>query len=340
MKLDERKKKILASVVENYIKSAEPIGSKQIEKEYNNSISSATIRNEMKVLEDLGFLEQPHVSAGRIPSTKGYRFYVDNLMLNDTLSMIDIDYINNNIVSYGSTEKTLEHAAEVISKLLNLPTVLSVKNADIIEEVKILKISEQILMIILMAKNGTIKDVIVKLNDSLPKTRIEELSSFLNENLKGTPLENLQEVLNKVVHKELKRFSTVLEEMTKLIIKEISDLSMVKGDITSLFALPEFSDTAEIKKYLDVVGTKQIINEVLEKIDQNDISVIIGSESGDILLKDYTLLSLGIENNSTNATIKVLSPKRVDYNKAITTLKTVNDKLKNIFKKGGESKNE
>lgn len=336
MELDERKKKILASVVENYVASAEPIGSKQIEKEYNNSISSATIRNEMKALEDLGFLEQPHISSGRVPSTKGYRFYVDNLMTDDTLSMIDVDYINNNIISYGSAEKTLEHAAEVISKLLNLPAVLNVKNEDVIEEVKILKISEQILLIILMAKNGTVKDVIVKLNDSLPKTRVEELSNFLNKNLKGTPLENLQEVLNKVVHSELKKFSSVLEEMSKIMVKEAEKASVVKGNLGSLLALPEFSNTNEIKKYLDVVGTKEIINEVLEKIDENDVSVIIGSESGDILLKDYTLMSLGIESNVTNASIKVLSPKRVDYKKAITTLKLVNNRLKDIFKKEGE----
>ena len=106
-------------------------------------ISSATIRNELKLLEDYGLLEQPHVSAGRVPSTEGYRYYVDNLMKNDTLAMVDIDYINNNIVSYGSVEKTLEHAAEVVAKVLNLPTVLNVKSSDVVEQVKILKISDR-----------------------------------------------------------------------------------------------------------------------------------------------------------------------------------------------------
>ena len=97
MELSERKKKILATVVESYIESAEPVGSKQIAEEYG--ISSATIRNELKLLEDYGLLEQPHVSAGRVPSTEGYRYYVDNLMKNDTLAMVDIDYINNNNLS-------------------------------------------------------------------------------------------------------------------------------------------------------------------------------------------------------------------------------------------------
>ena len=200
MELDERKKKILATVVENYIESAEPVGSKQIAEEYG--ISSATIRNEMKALEDYGLLEQPHVSAGRVPSTKGYRYYVDNLMKNDSLAMVDIDYINNNIVSYGSVEKTLEHAAEVVAKVLNLPTVLNVKSSDVVEQIKILKISEKVLLIILMSKSGTVKDAIVQITDTLPEERIDELAELLNKNLKGTPLENLPLILNESVKYE------------------------------------------------------------------------------------------------------------------------------------------
>ena len=186
MELDDRKKKILALVVENYIESAEPVGSKQIADSYENDISPATIRNEMKQLEEIGFLEQPHVSAGRVPSTLGYRYYVDNLMTNNTLSLVDIDYINNNIVSYGNVEKTLEHAAEVISKVLKLPTVLNIKTSDVIENIKVLKISDKILLIVLMSNSGSVKDVIVQITDSLPEARIDELSKLLNKNLKGT----------------------------------------------------------------------------------------------------------------------------------------------------------
>ena len=142
MNLDERKKKILATVVENYIESAEPVASKTIAEKYEREFSSATIRNEMKQLEEIGFLEQPHISAGRIPSTKGYRYYVDNLMKDNILTMVDIDYINNNIVSYGNAEATLENAASVISKILNLPAVLHIENKDVVENIKILKVSD------------------------------------------------------------------------------------------------------------------------------------------------------------------------------------------------------
>lgn len=345
MELDDRKKKILALVVENYIESAEPVGSKQIADSYENDISPATIRNEMKQLEEIGLLEQPHISAGRVPSTMGYRYYVDNLMTNNTLSMVDIDYINNNIVSYGSVEKTLEHAAEVISKVLKIPTVLNIKNSDVIENVKILKISDKILLIVLMSNSGSIKDVIVQITDSLPETRIDELSKLLNKNLKGTPLEELSHVLNGVIEKELSKFSSVLNEMEHILRKELSATKTdVKGNIESLLSLPEFNDTSEVKKFLNVVNTKEILQEVLERIDKNDVSVIIGNESNEMLLKDYSLISLDFSANSTtNATLGIIAPKRVNYNKAIATFKAVNEKLKKIFgkekgEKDGQSK--
>lgn len=334
MELDERKKRILATVIENYIESAEPVGSKQIAEEYEHEYSSATIRNEMKLLEDYGLLEQPHISAGRVPSTKGYRYYVDNLMKDNTLSMVDIDYINNNIVSYGSVEKTLENAAEVVSKLLNLPTVLNVKSSDVVEQIKVLKISEKVLLIVLMSKAGTVKDVIVKITDTLPEERVNELSTLLNKNLKGTPLENLSQVLNEIVHSELKRFSQVLNEINVHMQEKMQSAgASVKGDISNMLALPEFSDAENIKNFLNIVSTKDIIQDVLEKLENNDVSVIIGSEHQDMILKDYTLLSLDMENDTTNASLGIIAPKRVDYSKAINTLKLVNEKLRKLFGK-------
>ena len=233
-----------------------------------------------------------------------------------------------------SVEKTLEHAAEVVSKLLNLPAVLNVSSTDVIEQIKILKISEKVLLIILMSKAGTVKDVVVQITDTLPEERIDELSTLLNKSLKGTPLENLPYVLNEIVHKELKRYSSVLTEINKNMVQRIAETkSSVKGDISGLLALPEFSEIEEVKKFLNVVGTKDIIKEVLDKIEANDVSVIIGSEHKEMLLKDYTLISLDMTDDTTNASIGVIAPKRVDYSKTISTIKLVNEKLRKLFNK-------
>ena len=189
MELDDRKKKILSSVVEDYIISAEPVGSKTIVDKYNLEYSSATIRNDMKILEESGYLEQPHVSAGRVPSTKGYRYYVDNLMKEKKLSMVDINYIDNTITGFGDTENLFEQAAKVISKILLRPTVLTVKTQDLLENIKIVRISDKILLIVLMSQSGTVKDCIVKLDLEVSDEIVDELTNALNHNLHGTPLE-------------------------------------------------------------------------------------------------------------------------------------------------------
>lgn len=345
MNLDERKKRILSSIVEDYILSAEPVGSKLIAEKYEKEFSSATIRSDMKQLEDGGYLEQPHISSGRVPSTKGYRYYVDNLMKDNILTMIDIDYINNNIVSYGDVETTIENAALVISKVLNLPTMSHLKNTDVVENVKILKISEKILLIILMSKSGTVKDVVIKITDAFPKGKIDELSKVLNQNLKGTQLENLPKILGEVVGKELDRFSEVLKSIENAIKYDIiEENSNVRADIESLVARPEFNNAENIKKLFNVINTKDIIKEAIEKIKQEDVSIVIGNENDEILLKDYSIISLGLPEKITlglDAKLSVIGPKRVDYGKIVATFKLVGERLKNILgsKKEKEGEN-
>ena len=338
MNLDERKKKILATVVENYIESAEPVASKTIAEKYEREFSSATIRNEMKQLEDIGLLEQPHISAGRVPSTMGYRYYVDNLMKENILTMVEVDYINNNIVSYGDAQATLENAANVISKILKLPAVLHVENRDVIENIKILKVSDKILLIVLMSKAGTVKDVIVKITDTVPEEKLDELNKLLNKNLKGTPLENLPDILNSAINTQLSKFSDILSALAISLNYEMKEKAgkNVKTDVNSLLEIPEFADTNKMKELLNILSTKEIINEVMDKIKDKDVSIVIGSEHKDVVLKDYSIISLDMDSSNMNTKLAVLGPKRTDYSKAIATLKYVNNKLKNIFSQNQE----
>ena len=298
MELDERKKKILSSVVEDYITSAEPVGSKNIVDKHNLEYSPATIRNEMKILEEEGYLEQPHISAGRIPSTKGYRYYVDNLMKENNLSLVDINYIDNNITGFGDTEKLLEEIASVVSKLLLRPTVLTLEDdKDVLEHIKVLKISDKLLLVVILSKNGTVKDCFAKLTDEVEEEMIEDLSKHLNENLVGTPLENLQIALNNVISKELKKFGTVLEDIVSSIKYEMSkENKKLSSGVESIFELPEFSDIEKAKKFVNILSTKEIVDNVVEKIENDSLGIIIGSENKEVMLKDYSIISLDIED--------------------------------------------
>lgn len=295
MNLDERKKKILASVVEGYIASAEPVGSKTLVEKYNLDYSPATIRNEMKLLEDSGFLEQPHVSAGRVPSSKGYRYYVDNLMKNNSLSMVDINYIDSTINGYGDTEDLLSQVAGTVSKILERPTILTLKNEEILESVKVLKISEKVILIILFSENGVIKDVIAKLTDTVPDSSIDELSKVLNQKLQGSPIEKLYKVLNTVITKELNSLSGVMEKITEEMAKEADGNSkVINNNIESVLSLPEFNDLEKAKKFINMLSTKKVVEEVLEKAESSELGIVIGSESKEIMLKDCSVISLNI----------------------------------------------
>ena len=343
MNLDERKKKILSSVVEDYIVSAEPVGSKTLVDKYHLKYSSATIRNEMKLLEEGGYLEQPHVSAGRIPSTKGYRYYVDNLMKDKKLSLVDINYIDNSITGYGDTEKLLEQAADVVSKILLRPTLLTLQNQDLLENIKIVKISDKLLLIVLMSQNGTVKDCFAKITDSVPEKVVDELTGILNKNLVGTPLENLSIALNAVIKKELSAFSFILGQICESIKYELSkDVKKISSNVESILDLPEFSDIEKVKKFMNILSTKDVIDKTLQNTIDNEFGIVIGSESKEVMLKDYSIISLNIETEERKiGKLSVVSPKRLDYSKTISTLKYINNKFKTLItnndkdKKGG-----
>ncbi len=335
MNLDERKKKILASVVEGYIASAEPVGSKTLVEKYNLDYSPATIRNDMKILEDSGFLEQPHVSAGRVPSSKGYRYYVDNLMKSNSLSMLDINYIDSSINGYGDTEDLLSQIAGTVSKILERPTILTLKNEEVLESIKVLKVSEKVILIVLFSENGTIKDVIAKLTDTVPDSSIDELTKLLNTNLHGTPIEKLYKALTSVITKELSSLSSVMERIIVEMSKEGEDSSkIVSNNVESILNLPEYNDLEKAKNFINVISTKKIVQGVLDKVKNNELGIVIGSESKEIMLKDCSVISLNISNNDgVVGNISVVSPTRMDYSKTVSTLQYINEKIKKIFSK-------
>ena len=334
MKLDERKKKILSSVVEDYIESAEPVGSKTLVEKYHLDYSSATIRNEMKRLEEEGYLEQPHVSAGRIPSTKGYRYYVDNLMKERKLSMVDINYINSTITGFGDIDDIFEQVADVVSKVLSTPTVITKNNTDTIEKIKVVKISDNLLLIVLMSENGTVKDCIAKLTDTVEDTVIDKMTSILNQNLSGKPLQELHYVLNDVIKKDLQAFSGVMEQIVNSIKYEMSkDMKKLNSGVEKILENPEFSDIETVKNFINMISTKEIIDTALDKSKNNKLSIVIGSENKEVLLNDYTVISLDIEKDDKYlGKLSVIGPKRMNYAKTISTLKYINEKFNNTLK--------
>lgn len=336
MELDSRKEEILKAIVEDYIMSAEPVGSKAIVERHKFSYSPATIRNEMKVLEKDGYLSQPHISSGRIPSTKGYRYYVDNLMKEQKLSMVEIDYINNSINGFGNVEGLLSEASKIVSKVLQVPTVCQINNEEVLDSMKLVNIADRIILVVLISKNGTVKDCVVKINESLSEEIINQLNTVLNQNLKGTPFENICDVLHKLIEREVETVANVMSDITNTIKNEVLSKEKIKvnDSLSALLTLPEFEDIEKARNFVNLLATKEVLNTTLSKIPEKNLSIIIGNETDEMLFKDYTIVSLDVKSQDKSlGKIGVIAPKRLDYSKTISTLKYIDKKIKDILKK-------
>ena len=194
-----------------------------------------------------------------------------------------------------------------------------------------------------MSKNGTVKDCFAKITDSVPEKVVDELTGILNKNLVGTPLENLSIALNAVIKKELSAFSFILGQICESIKYELSkDVKKISSNVESILDLPEFSDIEKVKKFMNILSTKDVIDKTLQNTIDNELGIVIGSESKEVMLKDYSIISLNIETEERKiGKLSVVSPKRLDYSKTISTLKYINNKFKTLItnndkdKKGG-----
>lgn len=184
-----------------------------------------------------------------------------------------------------------------------------------------------------MSQNGTVKDCFAKLTDTIADEKLEELSHVLNENLSGTPLEQLHIALNRVIEKELTTFSNILGEISESIKYELNKESKkLSANVESILDLPEFSDIEKAKNFVNILSTKEIIDSTLSSITEDKLGIIIGSENQEMLLKDYTIVTLNIHKDEKNVgKISVIGPKRMDYSKTISTLKYINDRFQHLL---------
>ena len=331
MNLDERKKKILSSVVEDYIVSAEPVGSKTIMEKYNLEYSSATIRNDMKLLEEAGYLEQPHVSAGRIPSTKGYRYYVDELLEDNKITVDEIDYISKKLeTKVNELEEITQIASSTISEITHYTTVTIGPNTDVqkIENIKFVLLSPRMMMAVILTDNGLVKETIIKFDEDISEKQVETLSYMFNNKLKGEPITKIDRPLEKYLVDEM-RYSVnlikpIIEQMKKVVEEEKVHLEGAK----QLFELPEFNSLEVAKNFVNILDEKELMADMLNTGITKDINVYIGEENEKDELKDFSIVTFKHRiGNKDLGTIGIIGPKRMDYAKVISVMKYISKKL-------------
>lgn len=331
--LDDRKKKVLQAIVEEYVNTAEPVSSSSITNNYELNYSSATIRNEMANLEKSGYLEKTHTSSGRIPSEKGYRYYVDELLKDDNISIEEVKYISQKLeTKINEIEEITKIATSTISEITHYTTVaIGPSTQDLlIEEVKFVLLGPRMLMAIILTNTGMVKETIIKFDEDITEKQVETINYMFNQKLKGQPIEIIDAPLEEYLIKEMKYSVKVIRPIIEQIKKVISqERQIYLQGANKAFDLPEFNSLEVAKNFVNILDTKEVMQDMLDSGFAQDINVYIGEENEQKELKDFSVITFKHNINGKDlGTIGIIGPKRMDYSKVISVMKYINKKLK------------
>lgn len=331
--LDERKKKVLQAIVEEYINTAEPVSSGSITKGHGLDYSSATIRNDMAQLESIGFLDKPHTSAGRVPSAEGYRYYVNELLKEDNLTLEEIKYIQNKLkIKVNEIEDLTKVATTTLSEITHYTTVAVGPKADkqIIEEIKFVSLGQRMLMVVIVTDTGLVKETIIKFDEDITESQVDTLNNLFNTRLRGKPLSKIDkpmaEYIFSEVHYSIGIMKAIIEQINRIVEEENNNI-FLEGAKKS-FDLPEFKSMKVAKNFVNLLDAKDEMVEIFNSGDAEDINVFIGDDDENSNLKDFSIITFKHTiGNKDLGTIGIIGPKRMDYAKVISVMKYISKKL-------------
>ena len=341
MELDERKEKILKAIIQNYLETGEPVGSRTISKYSDLKLSSATIRNEMSDLEELGYIIQPHTSAGRIPSDKGYRFYVDQLIHEKETGVTQVrDMV---IQRVDRIELLLKQMAKLLASNTNYATLISGPqyHQTKIKFIQLSRVEAEKLLIVTVLEGNIIKNSIVTLEVELTDDDILNLNILLNSGLNGLTMEQINlDVITRMKEQAGKRghiVDVVLNEVADAIRSGEEDLQIYTEGTTNIFKYPELSDGNKASQLIGTLEQKELWREILtedaaDTDHKNEIQVYIGSETQVQSMKDCSIVTANYElGDGLRGTIGIVGPKRMDYDKVVSTLRSLKSQLDQTF---------
>lgn len=335
MELCDRKRRILQAVVDSYIKTAEPIGSRTIAKRGGINLSSATIRNEMADLEERGFLEKPHTSAGRVPSVRGYRFYVNCLMKKRNLTDEEVERLNTAMeIRLREIDEIIAETSEVVSRITTYTVIATLPKPErlVIHDIKLLPIGEQYVLLAVIANSGLVKNAAIKLYEKLTVEYIFTCSRVLSDNLTGkSPADISQEQYD-----FLKFFFMKSPELLQIIISylfkwfDLNDKrNIYRGGVINVFNHPEYRDIDRAREVIGFLDDREKIKSVIEDNNDNEvIKIKIGSENKADELRDCSLVVANyMGGGDMRGRIGVIGPMRMDYARIVSSLEVVTERL-------------
>lgn len=332
MELNDRKLKILQAIINDYFETAEPVGSRTLSRHYDLGISPATIRNEMSDLEELGFIMQPYTSSGRIPSDKGYRFYVDMMLQLQKAEYRKLVYLDELQKSVGRVEDLLKNIAKHLAEQTHYTTIVSSPKykKSKLKNIQLVQIEENRILIVIVTDNNIIKDYMLQTNGAIDQISLTKISLILNEKLNGA---SLDEINLDVIH-DIKDASSENTEIISQIIdvifktvREIDDTDVYTYGTTNILQHPEFNDITKASELIQALEEndvlRDIVNTTIESEDGN-MQIVIGEENDIEGLKECSLITTSYHINGEKVgAIGIIGPKRMDYDRTVSDLRSL-----------------
>lgn len=341
MQLDERKKKILQAIIRNYLETGEPVGSRTISKYTDLNLSSATIRNEMADLEELGYIVQPHTSAGRIPSDKGYRLYVDTMMEEKDKEVEEMKEML--LEKEDKMEALLKQVVRVLAQNTNYATMISAPRlrGNKLKFIQLSRVDRGQILAVIVVEGNVIKNHMLEVPEGLSDETLLKLNMLLNTHLTGVSIEEINLGLIAALKQQAGIHEAVVGQVLDAVaevIKEEEDLEIYTSGANNIFKYPELAENTKASELISAFEEKRALNtlvqETLADESNTGIQVYIGDENPIQAIKDCSVVTATYElDEGMKGTIGIIGPKRMDYDKVVGTLKSLMHQLDDLYKK-------
>ncbi|MDI9475465.1 MAG: heat-inducible transcriptional repressor HrcA [Natronincolaceae bacterium] len=330
--LNERKLRILQAIIQDYIETAAPVGSRTLSKRYNLGISPATIRNEMADLEDLGFIIQPYTSAGRVPSDKGYRLYVDQFISLKKTKAIEQDCLVLDLLrEIGEIEQMLQYSSKILSQLTNYTAIAlspQIKESRL-RHIQLILINSDHLIVIIITDKGIIKKSVIRLDDKIDRDSVQVISNFLNDKLHGLAVKDITTELIKTLSAEYAHLGGLIEKIISEIFQsldEINDIDIFLDGVMNIFNFPEYNDVLRARSFLELLEKKELLSNLITSFEDEGLNVSIGSENTYEEVKDCSLVTATYKMDDTIlGWLSIIGPTRMDYSTVVSVMTQVSE---------------
>jgi heat-inducible transcriptional repressor len=348
LELDERKLKILQAIIRNYLETGEPVGSRTISKYTDLNLSSATIRNEMSDLEELGYIIQPHTSSGRIPTDKGYRLYVDQMMSEKEEELgkatNEVKEMQKMLLDReDKLEAVLKQMAKMLAANTNYATMISAPQVrgNKLKFIQLSRVDAGQLLTTIVVEGNVIKNSIIPVAEPLDDETILKLNILLNTNLNGLTIGEINLAMISNLKQQAGIYADVVADILDAVgdaIKDDENIEIYTSGANNIFKYPELSDNQKASELITTFEEKQLltelVNDTLTDETGTGIQVYIGNETPVKTMKDCSVVTATYElEEGMKGTIGIIGPKRMDYDKVITTLKELKNQLDCVYKK-------